>query len=182
MKSLLIDLMANLLVIVEPIKIERHPAPMKLITMPDLRYGYCHIKTTNLLPAVISATESENSCCDEAVFIKDGLVTECTKSNILIIKQGRIITHPISNEILPGIVRGQVLKGCESLGIPYEEKAFTKEELFSADEVLITSTTKLIKTANRIDNLPVGGRAPDLATTLQSYLYNIFSHTLKLQF
>ena len=162
---------SNLLVIVEPIKIEKHPSPMKLITMTDKRYGYCDIKTTNLLPAVLSATKAERQGADEAVFIKNGIITECTKSNIAIIKQGRLITPPLSNRILPGITRAHLLNACKKIGIEYEEKSFGKSELFSADEILVTSSTKMCKTVCKIDNFSVGGRARELSKHLQNELY-----------
>lgn len=164
----------NLLIIVEPIKIEMHPKPMKLITMSDRRYGYCDIKTTNLLPAVISATSAENLGYDEAVFIKNDIVFECTKSNISIIKQGRVITPPLSNNILPGITRSHLLRKCYEEGIPFEERDITKSELFSADEILVTSTTKLCKTVSIIDDTPVGGRNIEMAVTIQKALYSEF--------
>ena len=170
---------ADLLVTVEPIVIEEFPRPMKLITVPDLRYGYCDIKTTNLLPAVISATEAERADCDEAIFVKDGIVTECTKSNISILKQGRLITHPKSHKILPGITRAHLLAASRSLGIPYEEAEFSMEELFSADEILVSSTTKLCKTVSHIDSVRVGGRDKKTSSELCQFLYSEFTEFCK---
>ncbi len=167
---------ANLLITIEPLKIERALAPMKLITFPDLRYGYCDIKTVNLLPAVLASTEAERQGCDEAVFVRNGIVTECAKSNIAIIKQGRVITHPTNNNILPGIVRSHLLQSCEELGVPYEERPFTKEELFLADEVLVTSTTKLCRTVKEIDKLAVGGKNPHIAHTLCDKLFTNYAN------
>lgn len=171
---------ANLLVTVEPITIEKHPKPMKLITFPDKRYGYCDVKTVNLLPAVLSATVAENEAYDEAVFIKDGTVTECTKSNISVLKQGRLITHPKTEHILPGIVRAHLLEACKHLGIPFEERKFTKQDLLSADEILVTSTTKLCKTVNHIDNCPTGSKDPQKAKLLCDFLYSEFEKNCKI--
>ncbi len=171
---------ANLLVTVEPITIEKDPRPMKLITFPDKRYGYCDVKTVNLIPAVLSATAAEKDKFDEAVFIKDGIVTECTKSNISILKQGRLITHPKSEHILPGVVRAHLLFACKHFGIPFEERKFTKEELLSADEILVTSTTKLCKTADRIDNYSAGGKDPKKAKLLCDFLYSEFEKNCKI--
>lgn len=168
---------ANLLITVDPIIIEKNPKPLKLITADDLRYGYCNIKTVNLLPAVLSATNAEKACCDEAVFIKDGIITECSKSNISIIKNGRLITHPISNKILPGITREHLLKLCsEKINILVEERPFTKEELFSADEVIVSSTTKLCKRVSHINNLPVGGKDSLLAKKISKAMYSEYSN------
>ncbi len=162
----------NLLITIDPLTIDKAPSSMKLITMPDVRHGLCNIKTVNLLPAVLSIAEAEKSGCDEAIFIKNNAITECSKSNILIIKQGRVITHPKSSHILPGIVRAHILSACKVLGIPFEERPFTKEELFFADEILISSTTKLVKYASQIDSLSVGGGATEIVSEIYNYLYS----------
>ncbi len=165
---------SNLLITVDPIEIKRQSRPLKLITTEDLRYGYCDIKTVNLLPAVLSATEAQAKGCDEAVFIKNGIVTECTKSNISIIKQGRLITHPKNNCILPGIAREHLLKTCKNIGVVCEEREFTKEELFCADEILVSSTTKLCNRVSHIDSLPVGNRNRDLADKICHIMHKEF--------
>lgn len=162
---------ASLLITVDKVDISPHPVPLKLITREDKRYGYCDIKTTNLLPAVLASTKADHEGCDEAVFIKNGYVTECSKSNISIIKQGRIITHPKSSRILPGITREHLLSNCIELGIDFEERPFSTEELFSADEILVSGTGKLCKTVSHINNISVGGKAPCLAGVLCEKMY-----------
>lgn len=162
---------ANLLITIDPIEINETEAPLRLITSPDLRYNYCNVKATNLLPAVLASTEAEKRGCDEAIFIRDGLVTEGAKSNILIINQGRVITPPLSPHILPGITRAHLLGICERERIPLEESNFSLQQLYSADEVLITSTTKLCRRADIIDNISVGGKNTELAEFLRSRLY-----------
>ena len=162
---------SNLLITIDPLEIKESSPPLKLITEKDMRYGYCNLKTVNLLPAVMSATRAEMLGCDEGIFIKNGIVTECTKSNILILKHGRIITHPISNKILPGIARAKLLEKCKQKGIEIVEKPFPKKELFSADEVLLTSTTKLCRKASMIDGKKVGGKDSNLAKELSDLMY-----------
>ena len=171
-----LDASSSLLVTLDPIKIEESPPPLKLITAEDLRYSYCDIKTVNLLPAVLSATEAEAKGCDEAVFVKNGIVTECTKSNISILNRGRIITHPKSNRILPGIAREHLLDKCQKIGIKVLERPFTKEELLTADEILVTSTTKLCRRAHMIDGKTVGGKEPALAEELCNLMYEDFAN------
>ena len=129
---------------------------LKLITAEDIRYRMCNVKTLNLLPAVIASTEAEEKGCDEAVFIRNGIVTECAHSNICIVKGGVLYTHPEGPLILPGVTRRRVLYFCEKLGIPYAEREFTKEDLFTADEILVTSTTKLCAKVEEIDGIKVG--------------------------
>ena len=165
---------SNLLITVDPISIKKHPKPLKLITAEDLRYGYCNIKSVNLLPAVLTITEAEKAGCDEAVLIKNNIVTECTKSNISIIKQGRLVTSPKSNKILPGITREHLLKICKKIGVISEEREFTREELFLADEVIISSTTKLCNAVSHIDGVRVG-KTYSIAKKIHSIMYKEFT-------
>ena len=122
-----------------------------LITADDVRYRLCNIKTVNLLPAVIASTEASRLGKDEAVFIKDGIVTECAHSNIHVIRNGELYTHPEGSAILSGISRKHLLKVCHRLGIPTHEQAFTKAELFAADEVIVTSSSKIARGVSEID-------------------------------
>lgn len=163
---------AKLLITVDPIFIEPNPAPLKLITVSDKRFGYCNVKTTNLLPSVLASTKAEKNGCDEAVFVKGRYVTECAKSNISIIKQGRVITHPRNNKILPGIAREHLLLNCRNFCIPYEERPFSVNEMLSADEILVTSTTKLCRITDTINRKKVGGKNTDLARNLCEAMYS----------
>ena len=164
---------ANLLINIESFEINAD-LPLRLALYEDKRYGYCDIKTVNLLPAVLASTEAELRGCDEAVFIRDGLVTECAKSNISILKNGVLKTHPTTNRILPGITRRHLLLTCEKLGIPYIEEAFTLDELFAADEILVTSTTKLCRRANMLDGKSVGMRDGKNAERICQFLHREF--------
>lgn len=161
---------ANLLITIEPFELADTSSTLSLITAEDLRYFYCDIKTVNLLPSVIAATKADHLGCDEAVFHRGNTVTECSRSNISIIKDGIVLTHPANNLILPGIARNHLLKACHELGIPFREVPFTLEELFCADEVLITSTTKLCKRATIIDGKAVGGKNSEMSSVICQYL------------
>ena len=171
---------ANLLITIDPITIEKRPKPLRLITAKDLRYGYCDIKTVNLLPAVLASTKAEKADCDEAVFVKDGFVTECAKSNISIINQGRIITHPKSSKILPGITREHLLSMCKEMSFTIEERPFTIDEMLRADEILVTSTTKLCRTVGYIDGTSVGGKDTHFAEMICQKMYKEFADFCKI--
>ena len=84
-----------------------------------------------------------------------------------IIKDGVYITPPLDELILPGVTRRHYISLCQKLGIPYEERVFTLEELFDADEVFITSAGTLGLAACEIDGKKVGGKATDLLRKLQ---------------
>lgn len=162
----------NLLVTVDDFKLSTSEKKLKLITRPDVRFLYCDIKTVNLLPAVIACTDAEKAGVDEAVFVRDGYVTECAHSNISIIKDGVFITHPANNLILPGITRKHILSACKTLGIPYVERPFTTEEMFAADEVVVSGTTKFCKCTELIDNIAVGGKNPQAVSAIYEVLHN----------
>ena len=147
----------NLLITIDPFKPNLYSPAMKLTTCRDRRYGYCDIKTTNLLPAVLASTAAETNGFDEAIFLRRNIVTECSKSNISILKRGRLITHPKSHHILPGITREHLLLVCKELKIPVIETPFTENELFTADEIIVTSSTKLCRSVYQINDVSVGG-------------------------
>ena len=131
-------------------------APEKLdfcraISLPDQRYGYCNLKTTNLLPAVLSIADAESQGTDVAIFQKNGMVTEASHANVSIIRDGALFTHPKDNSVLPGISELNLIKACKELGMRHIRQAFSIDELTDADLVMLTSTTKLIKICSELD-------------------------------
>ncbi len=148
--------------------------PLKLISTPDKRYEYCNIKTTNLFPAVIASSYAERLGCEEALFHKGGTVTECSRSNISICVGDRLITHPEGEEILPGITRRNLIEASVRLGLRVEEEAFTLSDIENADEVIVSSTTKFIKRASKLDSKDVGMKNARLFTALSDVLTEDF--------
>jgi D-alanine transaminase len=164
----------NLLAYIKPKKLPDITRRIKLITLPDLRYSLCNIKTINLIPNVMASEKAKKAGCDESVFIRDGRITECSHSNISILKDGHLITAPLDCHILPGIARGHIIGLCGNLGIPVEERVFTPDEMMAADEILVSSTTTLCRAVCEIDGQPVGGKAPDTVNAIQqAYLKKI---------
>ncbi len=157
---------SNLLITIKEHQLPSSDKCLMLSTENDIRHNMCNIKTLNLLPAVIASKKAESSGCDEAVFIRDGKITECAHSNIAIVKNGTLFTHPKGPYILPGITRDRMLYMCRQLSIPYKEMPFTYSELKEADAVLVTSTTKLCLKANRIDGLNVRNDADGVSEKL----------------
>jgi D-alanine transaminase len=133
---------ANLLITVKECPIPTGDL-MHLYITEDLRYYYCDIKTLNLLPQTLYASLAESNGCDECVLHRFNTVTECSHSNISIIKNGVLYTHPNSRLILPGITRASILSFCEANGIPFKEIPFSLKELQEADDIIVSSTTKL---------------------------------------
>ena len=165
---------SNLWIMIKPSVIVDLSQKVKLITVEDTRYLHCNIKTINLIPNILAAQKAEEAGCYEAVFHRGETVTECTRSNVHIIRNGTLITHPADNLILPGIARSHLIKTCNVLGIPVNEREFTVTELFDADEVLVSSTGSMCLPAEIADGKAVGGKASELVKKIQNYLMDEF--------
>lgn len=161
------DVEPNLIINITESKLTDLRTPCKLITEEDTRFFHCNIKTLNLLPSVLGSQKAFEAGAKEVVFHRGNRVTECAHTNVNIIKDGVYITPPLDELILPGVTRRHYISLCQKLGIPYEERIFTLEELFDADEVFITSAGTLGLPAYEIDGKKVGGKAPDLLKKLQ---------------
>lgn len=107
----------------------------------DERWANCYIKSLNLLPNILAKQAAHDAGYDEAVFVKEGHVTEGSSSNVFIVKNGTLITPPATKRILHGITRQLVLEIAHNLDIPVREEEITVEQLKEADEVFITSTS-----------------------------------------
>ena len=161
----------NLWITLIPAKISDGHNPIQLITTEDTRFLHCNIKTLNLIPSVMAAQKAEAAGCAEAVFYRPGgRVTECAHSNIHILKGGTLYTAPTDHMILPGIARAHLLRACSALDIPYREEAFSLDDLFDADEVIVTSSSSLCLRADRIDGSPVGYTDSRAYERLRKYL------------
>ena len=130
----------------------------RCITMEDTRFLHCNIKTINLLPAVIANQRAVEAGCDETIFHRGNRVTECSHSNVHILKDGVLHTAPCDNLILPGIARKHILEICGEQGIPVVEAPFTVDELMAADEVFFSSSSAVTCRVREIDGKPVGMR------------------------
>ena len=158
---------ANLMIYIYEAPLTDLRKPWKVITKEDTRFFHCDIKTTDLLPAVIASEEAKEAGCDEVIFHRGPRVTECAHNNVHILKDGKFITPPLDNLILPGTCRRHFLEICKRKGIPFEERSFTVDELFSADEVLITCSATYGVRVSHIDGKPVGGKDGNLLLELQ---------------
>jgi D-alanine transaminase len=175
------DIKANLWVMLTPSKVKDNTVPVKLITVDDTRFLHCDIKTLNLIPSVMASQKASEAGCDEAVFCRGEIVTECAHSNVSIIENGKFITHPANNLILSGIARSNLIKTCRRLGIPVIEEAFTKERLMNADEIIVSSSGSFCLSASHIDGVAVGGRSPEILAKLRRELVDDFERSTDAQ-
>lgn len=163
---------ANLIVTLTPTGKPDTFQKVKLISYEDHRFEYCNIKTLNLIPSVLAAEAAKKAGCNEVIFHRGDIVTECAHSNCHIIKDGKLLTHPADHHILPGIGRAYLIKAAKALGIAVDETCYTLEELRNADEVLVTASSRFCLQAVELDGKPVGGKAPELVKKLQEYRIN----------
>ncbi|MDR3185434.1 MAG: aminotransferase class IV [Christensenellaceae bacterium] len=164
-------IVANIWIVLKPATVKDPATRLKVITMEDTRFLHCNIKTLNLLPSVMASQKAESIGCQETILHRAGKVTECAHSNVSILKNGKFITAPTDHLILPGITRMHIIKMCKKLLIPVDETTFTLEELFSADEVIVSSAGQLAMGVSSIDGKPVGGKAPELLSKIQNALF-----------
>lgn len=169
------ELVANVWVTVRP-KVMLDPyTPMKLITFPDTRFFHCNMKTLNLLPTVLASIAAQEAGADEAIFHRDGKVTECAHSNLCIIRDdGAIQTAPADDLILPGVTRAHMIRACAELGIECVEEHFTLEQMMNAAEVVVITSGAQFRPVDTIDGVAVGGRAPQTLKRMQQMLYGDF--------
>ena len=166
---------ANLLILSRGVALTDVREYRRVTVLPDTRWGHCNIKSLNLIPSVLAAQTARERGCVEAVFHKDGIVSECASSNLLLLKDGVLRTAPANERILPGVTRAHFLKLARGLNIPVDETAFTLEEMMDADELLITSTSAHGLPIGFVDDKRVCGRDEAMLRRLQK-AYCAFFH------
>ena len=124
----------------------------KAITYKDLRWKRRDIKTVSLLANVLAKKEAVRKKAYEAILIDKGRITEATASNVWIVKNNKLITHPSNTDILKGITRETVKKLIKKNKLNLKEISFTKKELYNADEVFITSSSSFVTPIIKVDS------------------------------
>lgn len=125
------------------------------ITREDIRWEKVNIKANSLVANIMYAQEAKDNNVEEIILLKDNIVTECSSSNIFIVKDNVIYTHPKDCKILSGITREVIIESAINNKTNLVEKAFTKKDLFDADEVWISSSKREILPITKIDNIKI---------------------------
>ena len=133
---------------------------IKVISIEDQRWGRRDIKTVQLLYPSTGKMMAKAAGCDDAWMVENGAVTEGTSNNAYIVKNGKIITRQLSNDILHGITRAAVLRFAKEAQMEVEERAFTVLEVQDADEAFFTSASAFVMPVVEIDGVMVGSGAP----------------------
>lgn len=134
---------------------------IKVISIPDIRWGRRDIKTVQLLAPSLGKMEAKAQGCDDAWMVEDGFVTEGTSNNAYIVtKAGTLVTRNLSNSLLHGITRASVLKMAKESQIKIEERPFTIEEAKDAAEAFITAASTFVCPVVEIDGAQLGDGRP----------------------
>lgn len=137
---------------------------VEAVTLEDMRWGRCDIKSIDLLPNVLARRHARDAGAFETIFIKDGQVTEGAVANVMIVKAGRLATPPEGPRILAGVTRRVVLELAQKEGISVEERPVPVQELRAADEVFLTGTTVEVLPVVRVDDAGISNGRPGEVT------------------
>ncbi|MCD9148071.1 D-amino-acid transaminase [Pseudophaeobacter flagellatus] len=132
----------------------------KIISIEDIRWGRRDIKTVQLLYPSMGKMMAKKAGADDAWLIEDGYVTEGTSNNAYYVKDGTIVTRPLSNDILHGITRKAVLRMAAEAQMVVEERLFTIDEAKEADEAFTTSASAFVMPVIEIDGVALGDGTP----------------------
>jgi D-alanine transaminase len=131
-----------------------------VITAEDNRWLRCDLKTTSLVGNVLMRQLAADSEAIETVMFRNGYLTEASASNVLIVRDGRIIAPPKDNLILPGITYDATLEIAKAIGVPLDVRAVTRAEALGADEMWLSSSSKEVLAITRVDGQAFAGGAP----------------------
>ena len=139
-----------------PILLRQSIEPYRLVTKEDFRWGRGDIKVVSLIANGLLKNEALDEGFDDAILIRDGLVTEATAANVFIVKDGAIMTPPKSRYLLHGITRDHVIAIARAADMAVEERDITEDELLGADEVWISSTGHEIWPVGEVNGKVIG--------------------------
>ncbi len=160
---------------------EKCQAGVRVITVPDQRWSRCDLKVISLLPNVLANQQAQAAGAQEAVFVRDGVITEGSHTNFATVREGALLTHPESCVILSGITRRVVLELCDELHVPILEVPLRESELESAHEAMLLGTTSDIMPVVRINEKQIGvGRPGPVTRRLQQAFQELFTRETSL--
>lgn len=139
-------------------------AGVEAITAEDIRWGRCDIKSVNLLANVLARQQGKSAGAFEVVLVRDGLVTEGAVSNVMVVRDGVVITAPEGPRILSGVTRAVVLRLARREGLSVHERYPSQADLFEAQEVFLTGTTVEVLGVVRVDGRQIGNGKPGSVT------------------
>ena len=163
---------------ISPLDPKYYQQGVAAITLEDLRWKRCDIKSISLLANVLLRQQAVERGVAEAILVRDGFVTEGAASNVFVVHNNTIMTAPKGQYILPGITRDLILELADQHGFAYQEKAFSEQLLREAEEVWITSSTKEILPVTQLDGVLVGSGKPGLVWHKMCEIYAAYKSSL----
>jgi len=143
---------------------QKMTAGARVTMTPDQRWSRCDIKSISLLPNILAAQLAKERGAEEAILVRDGLVTEGSKTNFAAVYDGQLVTHPQNNHILGGITLNVILRLCRELNIRVKESGIIATELKAADEAMLFGTTAEVMPVVQVDDWKVGDGKPGPVT------------------
>ncbi len=144
---------------------------IKIISIPDIRWGRRDIKTIQLLAPSLGKMAAKAAGVDDAWLVEDGFVTEGTSNNAYIVQGGKIITRDLSQDILSGITRSAVLRFAREAQMDVVERPFTMTEAMEADEAFVTSATTFVTSVIEVVGPALGAGKPGLVARRLREIY-----------
>ncbi|MFL5615955.1 MAG: aminotransferase class IV [Gemmatimonadaceae bacterium] len=132
----------------------------KVITQPDVRWLRCDLKTIQLLPNVLARQAATQAGASEAIFVRDGVLTEGTHTTVFALIDGELRTHPANQLVLPGVTREVVIELAREAGLRVTERAIGATDLPNVAELFLTGTTTDVTPVVSVDGRPIGSGAP----------------------
>lgn len=145
---------------------------IKVMLKEDIRWNRCDIKSVCLLPNTISFQEAYENGMEECIFVRNGLITEGSHSNIFMVRDGTLFTHPESNHILSGITRKNVLRIAQDAGIRIREEAIQENRIRLVQEAFITNTSAEVTPVTEIGGNTLGDGVPGPVTMMIMEKFN----------
>ena len=143
-----------------------YAAGADVVTVADIRWARCNIKSIGLLANVLAKQQAREMGAVEALFIRDGCVLEGATSNVMTVKNRCLVTPPEGPLLLPGVTRRVVLGLAQEAGVSVQEQPVTEADLHASDEVFLTGTTIEVLPVARVNGRSIGAGSPGPVTRL----------------
>ncbi len=174
----------NFIVIAEASKVpdfSENLSTLTCMTTKDLRWSLCHIKATSLAGSTMAKKQSLAAGFGDAIFVRDGFLTEATSSNVFLVANGKLFTPPADNFILHGVTRQAAIEVASRLGIDSEEGHLPAERLLEADELFLTSTSTGLRPVLKVDSNAVGsGRVGPITKAVATALHELVTNECRM--
>jgi D-alanine transaminase len=130
------------------------------VTADDFRWKKAHIKSVSLLGSVLARQISVDAGAAETVMFREGFLSEAAAANVWVVKDGAVLGAPRDNLVLEGIRYGLIEELCRAAGTGFALRRIARDEVFSADELLLSNASKEILAVTRLDGQPIGTGRP----------------------